>query len=44
MTVILKRITEPEGVISFRIPWLGDEGDVKVNRGFRFHPFAAIGI
>ena len=40
---ILERITEPERVISFRIPWLDDEGDVKVNRGFCIEMNSAIG-
>ena len=40
---ILERITEPERVISFRIPWLDDEGDVKVNRGFSIEMNSAIG-
>lgn len=32
---ILKRIVEPERVISFRVPWVDDAGDIQVNRGFR---------
>src|SRR5690625_1836130 len=32
---ILERIIEPERVISFRIPWIDDEGNVQVNRGDR---------
>ena len=32
---ILERITEPERVISFRVPWVDDKGQVQVNRGFR---------
>ncbi|MFS0784561.1 NADP-specific glutamate dehydrogenase [Bacillus sp. 1P06AnD] len=32
---ILERISEPERLISFRVPWVDDEGKVQVNRGFR---------
>ena len=32
---ILKRIIEPERVVSFRVPWVDDAGAVQVNRGFR---------
>ena len=32
---ILERITEPERQIIFRVPWLDDAGNVRVNRGFR---------
>ncbi len=40
---ILERITEPERVIMFRVPWLDDNGDVQVNRGFRIEMNSAIG-
>jgi len=40
---ILDRITEPERVIMFRIPWLDDKGNVQVNRGFRIEMNSAIG-
>jgi glutamate dehydrogenase (NADP+) len=40
---VLERITEPERVVSFRIPWLDDEGNVKVNRGFVVEMNSAIG-
>ncbi|WP_078551346.1 NADP-specific glutamate dehydrogenase [Bacillus alkalicellulosilyticus] len=40
---ILERIVEPERVISFRVPWVDDEGNVKVNRGFRVQFNSAIG-
>ncbi len=40
---ILARICEPERVIMFRIPWLDDQGDVQVNRGFRVEMNSAIG-
>ena len=32
---LLERITEPERIIIFRIPWVDDAGSVQVNRGFR---------
>lgn len=32
---ILERIVEPERVISFRVPWVDDQGQVQVNKGFR---------
>jgi len=32
---ILKRIVEPERVISFRVPWVDDAGVIQVQRGFR---------
>ena len=40
---ILERITEPERVIIFRVPWIGDRGDIQVNRGFRIQFNSAIG-
>lgn len=40
---ILERIVEPERVISFRVPWVDDNGNVKVNRGFRVQYNSAIG-
>ena len=40
---VLERITEPERVILFRIPWMDDQGDVQVNRGFRIEMNSAIG-
>lgn len=32
---ILERIVEPERIITFRVPWVDDQGKVQVNRGFR---------
>jgi glutamate dehydrogenase (NADP+) len=32
---ILERLIEPERIIQFRVPWLDDQGVIKVNRGFR---------
>lgn len=40
---ILERIIEPERVIMFRVPWVDDQGDVHVNRGFRIEMNSAIG-
>lgn len=40
---ILERITEPERVIMFRVPWTDDKGNIHVNRGFRIEFNSAIG-
>ena len=40
---ILDRIIEPERVIMFRVPWLDDNGNVQVNRGYRVEFNSAIG-
>ncbi len=40
---ILERITEPERVIMFRVPWVDDSGEVQVNRGYRIEFNSAIG-
>lgn len=40
---ILERIIEPERVISFRVPWIDDEGGVQVNRGYRVQFNSALG-
>jgi glutamate dehydrogenase (NADP+) len=40
---ILERIVEPERVIMFRVPWVDDQGDIHVNRGFRIEMNSAIG-
>ncbi len=42
-TRILDRIVEPERTIMFRVPWLDDNGDVQVNRGYRVEFNSAIG-
>ena len=39
----MKKITEPERLISFRVPWVDDKGQVQVNRGFRVQFNGAIG-
>ena len=40
---ILERIIEPERVILFRVPWLDDDGEPQINRGFRIEMNSAIG-
>ena len=40
---VIARITEPERVILFRVPWMDDQGQVYVNRGFRVEMNSAIG-
>ena len=40
---ILERLVEPERVISFRVPWVDDRGQVQVNRGYRVETNSAIG-
>jgi glutamate dehydrogenase (NADP+) len=40
---ILERIIEPERTITFRVPWVDDQGEVHVNRGYRIEMNSAIG-
>lgn len=40
---VLQRITEPERVLMFRVPWMDDEGQVHVNRGFRVEMNSTLG-
>ena len=40
---ILERMTEPDRIISFRVPWVDDKGQAQVNRGFRVQFNNAIG-
>ncbi len=40
---ILERMTEPDRVVSFRVVWEDDKGDLRVNRGFRVQQNNAIG-
>lgn len=40
---ILERIIEPERVIMFRVPWVDDQGEIHVNRGYRIQMNSAIG-
>ena len=40
---VLERIVEPERIVTFRIPWTDDQGQVLVNRGFCVEMNSAIG-
>ena len=40
---LLERLVEPERIISFRVPWVDDNGQVRVNKGFRVQFNSAIG-
>jgi glutamate dehydrogenase (NADP+) len=40
---ILERIIEPERIITFRVPWVDNRGEVQVNRGYRVEMNSAIG-
>ncbi|MDQ0243180.1 glutamate dehydrogenase (NADP+) [Bacillus fengqiuensis] len=40
---VLERMIEPERLITFRVPWVDDKGNVKVNRGYRVQFSSAIG-
>jgi glutamate dehydrogenase (NADP+) len=40
---LLERLTEPERAIIFRVSWVDDHGEVRVNRGFRIQHSSAIG-
>lgn len=40
---LLERLCEPERIISFRVPWLDDNGNVQVNKGYRIQFNGAIG-
>ncbi|MGN1343800.1 MAG: NADP-specific glutamate dehydrogenase [Traorella sp.] len=40
---LLERIVEPERVIMFRVPWVDDNGNVQVNKGYRVEFNSAIG-
>ncbi len=40
---IIERVVEPERVILFRVPWVDDQSNVQVNRGFRIEMNSAIG-
>ncbi|MGA8853663.1 MAG: NADP-specific glutamate dehydrogenase [Christiangramia sp.] len=41
--MLLERMVEPERMVMFRVPWLDDNGDIQVNRGFRIQMNSAIG-
>jgi glutamate dehydrogenase (NADP+) len=40
---VVERIVEPERIVTFRVPWLDDQGNVKVNRGYLVEMNSAIG-
>ena len=40
---LLERMVEPERVVEFRVPWVDDQGVVRINRGFRVQFNSAIG-
>ena len=40
---ILERMVEPERVIMFRVPWVDDQGEIQINRGYRVQMNSAIG-
>ena len=40
---LLERLVEPERIITFRVPWVDDQGKVQVNLGYRVQFNSAIG-
>jgi len=40
---LLERLVEPERIISFKVPWVDDNGNVQVNKGYRVQFNSAIG-
>ena len=40
---VLERMVEPERIITFRVPWINDEGKTVVNRGYRVQFSSLIG-
>ena len=40
---IVERLVEPERVLMFRVPWVDDQGQVQINRGYRIQMNSAIG-
>ena len=40
---LLERLVEPERIVSFRVPWVDDQGEYHINRGFRVQFNSAIG-
>ena len=40
---VLERMTEPERVFLYRIPWVDDKGDIQINKGYRIQMNGAIG-
>ncbi|WP_294148153.1 NADP-specific glutamate dehydrogenase [uncultured Clostridium sp.] len=42
-TALLERLVEPERIISFRVPWVDDQGRARINKGYRLQFNNAIG-
>ena len=40
---ILERMIEPDRIITFRVPWVDDKGEIQVNRGYRVQMSSVIG-
>lgn len=40
---ILERMVKPERIIIFRVPWMDDQGEIHINRGYRIEMNSAIG-
>ena len=40
---VIERLVEPERIVMFRVPWVDDQGNVQVNRGYRVQFNSAIG-
>ena len=40
---ILERVSEPEHTVIFRVPWMDDQGNIRINRGFRVQMNSALG-
>ena len=40
---LMERLVEPERIITFRVPWVDDKGEVQVNLGYRVQFNSAIG-
>jgi glutamate dehydrogenase (NADP+) len=40
---VLERMVEPERIIIFRVPWVDDQGNVHINRGYRIEMNSALG-
>ena len=42
-SALLERLAEPERIITFRVPWIDDNGQTRVNRGYRVQFNGSIG-
>ncbi len=40
---VLERMIEPERLISFRVPWVDDQGEIQINRGYRVQMSSTLG-